>query len=167
MEEGIFGYITQIANATRRSPDLILGGSPRAAIATLLAGGTYWAIVVNFVTSYTTSTIVSYLLAPYRPALSLARFRDFAGFVGWLPLPEARIDVSGLWGAAEGYAITALESPRASITSCENGTLPSNLLNNQASVPEKMPSTEVTVSPVSTRSRKVEITGRPAPTVAS
>ncbi len=31
-------------------------------------------------------------------------------------LPEARIDVSGLWGAAEGYAITALESPRASIT---------------------------------------------------
>ena len=31
-------------------------------------------------------------------------------------LPEARIDVSGLWGAVEGYAITALESPRASIT---------------------------------------------------
>ena len=31
-------------------------------------------------------------------------------------LPESRIDVSGLWGAAEGYAITALESPRASIT---------------------------------------------------
>lgn len=31
-------------------------------------------------------------------------------------LPETRIDVSGLWGAAEGCAITALESPRASIT---------------------------------------------------
>jgi hypothetical protein len=31
-------------------------------------------------------------------------------------LPESRIDVSGLWGAVEGYAITALESPRASIT---------------------------------------------------
>ena len=31
-------------------------------------------------------------------------------------LPEARIDVSGLWGAVEGYTITALESPRASIT---------------------------------------------------
>jgi hypothetical protein len=30
-------------------------------------------------------------------------------------LPEAMIDVSGLWGAVEGYAITALESPRASI----------------------------------------------------
>jgi hypothetical protein len=31
-------------------------------------------------------------------------------------LPESRIDVTGLWGAVEGYAITALESPRASIT---------------------------------------------------
>jgi hypothetical protein len=31
-------------------------------------------------------------------------------------LPQARIDVTGLWGAVEGYAITALESPRASIT---------------------------------------------------
>lgn len=31
-------------------------------------------------------------------------------------MPEAHIDVSGLWGAVEGYAIGALESPRASIT---------------------------------------------------
>ena len=31
-------------------------------------------------------------------------------------LPEDRIDVTGLWGAVEGYAITALESPRASIS---------------------------------------------------
>ncbi|MCE8508436.1 glycoside hydrolase TIM-barrel-like domain-containing protein [Ruegeria pomeroyi] len=31
-------------------------------------------------------------------------------------LPEDRIDITGLWGAVEGYAITALESPRASIT---------------------------------------------------
>ncbi len=30
-------------------------------------------------------------------------------------LPEDRIDVTGLWGAVEGYAITALESPRESI----------------------------------------------------
>jgi hypothetical protein len=29
---------------------------------------------------------------------------------------DTRIDVTGLWGAVEGYAITALESPRASIT---------------------------------------------------
>lgn len=31
-------------------------------------------------------------------------------------LPKASVDVSGLWGAVEGYAIGALESPRASIT---------------------------------------------------
>lgn len=31
-------------------------------------------------------------------------------------LTEDRIDVTGLWGAVEGYAIGALESPRASIT---------------------------------------------------
>ncbi|MCL1629896.1 glycoside hydrolase/phage tail family protein [Roseibaca sp. V10] len=30
-------------------------------------------------------------------------------------LPEERIDVSGLWGAVEGYVIGALESPRSSI----------------------------------------------------
>ena len=34
-----------------------------------------------------------------------------AGLAGTV-LPEARIDVSGLWGAVEGYAITAPESPR-------------------------------------------------------
>ncbi|WP_099827989.1 baseplate multidomain protein megatron [Oceaniglobus indicus] len=31
-------------------------------------------------------------------------------------MSESRIDVTGLWGAVEGYAIGALESPRASIT---------------------------------------------------
>ena len=30
-------------------------------------------------------------------------------------LPASRIDVSGLWGAVEGYVISALEAPRASI----------------------------------------------------
>jgi hypothetical protein len=44
-----------------------------------------------------------------------------AGGAGAPPLParrdaRPRIDVSGLWGAVEGYVIGALESPRASIT---------------------------------------------------
>ena len=30
-------------------------------------------------------------------------------------MPEAQIDVTGLWGAVEGYVISALEAPRASI----------------------------------------------------
>ena len=40
VEDGILAYITQIAAATRRSPDLMLGGSPRASIAALLAAKT-------------------------------------------------------------------------------------------------------------------------------
>lgn len=44
VEDGIFGYVTQIANASRRSPDLILGGSPRASIALLLTAKTYAAL---------------------------------------------------------------------------------------------------------------------------
>ena len=37
VEDGIIAYITAIAAASRRSPDVILGGSPRASITTLLA----------------------------------------------------------------------------------------------------------------------------------
>ena len=44
VEEGILVYITQIAAATRRSPDLMLGGSPRASIASLLTAKAYAAL---------------------------------------------------------------------------------------------------------------------------
>lgn len=44
VEDGIFEYITAIATATRRSPDLMVGGSPRAGISLLLAGKVYAAI---------------------------------------------------------------------------------------------------------------------------
>ena len=44
VEDGILAYITQIAVATRRSPDLMLGGSPRASIASLLTAKTFAAL---------------------------------------------------------------------------------------------------------------------------
>ena len=44
VEEGIIGYITALVGATRRSPDLMLGGSPRASIALLLTAKTIAAI---------------------------------------------------------------------------------------------------------------------------
>jgi MoxR-like ATPase len=44
VEDGILRYVTALATATRRSPDLILGGSPRASIALLLASKTYAAL---------------------------------------------------------------------------------------------------------------------------
>ncbi len=53
------------------------------AMLVVLSGGAYWAIVANFVIASFASTVVSYILAPYRPAFSLARLPDFAGFIGW------------------------------------------------------------------------------------
>lgn len=40
VDEAIIGYITAVVDATRRSPDLLLGGSPRASIGLLLAAKT-------------------------------------------------------------------------------------------------------------------------------
>jgi MoxR-like ATPase len=40
VEDGILDYIARLMDATRKSPDLILGGSPRAGIALLLASKT-------------------------------------------------------------------------------------------------------------------------------
>lgn len=43
----------------------------------------YRALVIGTLTTPLTLLIVSYMLAPYRPHLSLARWPDFAQFVGW------------------------------------------------------------------------------------
>ncbi|HSJ59491.1 MAG TPA: MoxR family ATPase [Anaerolineae bacterium] len=43
-EPGILNYITEIAVASRRSPDLVLGASPRASVYLLLASKTYAAL---------------------------------------------------------------------------------------------------------------------------
>jgi MoxR-like ATPase len=44
VDEGIFKYITDIAQASRKSLDLVLGGSPRASISLLLAAKTWAAM---------------------------------------------------------------------------------------------------------------------------
>ena len=77
VEEGIMGYITQLANATRRSPDLILGGSPRAAIATLLTTKTYAALHGR---AYVTPDDVKSVLLPiYRHRLILRPEAEIEG----------------------------------------------------------------------------------------
>jgi len=55
----------------------------------LYLGGGYWAIVTNTVVASAGATLISYLLAPYRPALSLAKFREFSGFLGWFSCGQA------------------------------------------------------------------------------
>jgi MoxR-like ATPase len=77
VEDGIFGYITQIANATRRSPELILGGSPRAAIATLLTAKAYAALQGR---AYVTPDDVKAVLLPiYRHRIILRPEAEIEG----------------------------------------------------------------------------------------
>ena len=77
VEDGILTYITQIAGATRRSPDLILGGSPRAAIATLLTAKTYAALQGR---TYVTPDDVKHVLLPtYRHRIILRPEAEIEG----------------------------------------------------------------------------------------
>ena len=52
-------------------------------IAIVLLGGSYWAIITNTVVSAFAGTLLSYCVAPYRPRISLAKFSNFSGFIGW------------------------------------------------------------------------------------
>lgn len=77
VEEGILHYITQLANASRRSPDLMLGGSPRASITLLLTAKTYAALQGR---SYVTPDDVKYVLAPtYRHRIILRPEAEIEG----------------------------------------------------------------------------------------
>jgi O-antigen/teichoic acid export membrane protein len=53
------------------------------AIVVVYLGGGYWAIAASSVVSSLANTLFSYLLAPYRPALSLFNISDFSTFLGW------------------------------------------------------------------------------------
>ncbi len=77
VEEGIFGYITQIATASRRSQDLILGGSPRASITLLLAAKTVAALQGR---DYVTPDDVKFVVAPtYRHRIILRPEAEIEG----------------------------------------------------------------------------------------
>jgi O-antigen/teichoic acid export membrane protein len=77
------------------------------AISVVYLGGGYWAIAVGSVSSSIATTFISYLLAPYRPAFSLARFPEFSKFLGWFS--TAQIFVALGWQFDRillGYYIT-------------------------------------------------------------
>jgi MoxR-like ATPase len=77
VEPGIMNYVTQIAVASRRSPDLILGGSPRASIYLLLASKTYAALQGR---SFVTPDDVKALAAPvYRHRIILKPEAEIEG----------------------------------------------------------------------------------------
>lgn len=53
------------------------------AIAIVLSTGSYWAIAAATLVKPIASCLLSYIIAPYRPRLSLAKWRDFADIIGW------------------------------------------------------------------------------------
>jgi PST family polysaccharide transporter len=55
-----------------------------AAIVLAVTTRSYWAIAAGTVLAPVTSTIISYVLAPYRPQLSLSKLPAFSGFLGWI-----------------------------------------------------------------------------------
>lgn len=61
VEEGILTYIAQVSAASRRSPDLILGASPRASTHVLLAAKTYAALRGR---DYVTPDDVKFIIPP-------------------------------------------------------------------------------------------------------
>ncbi|MCZ2917061.1 oligosaccharide flippase family protein, partial [Acinetobacter baumannii] len=53
-----------------------------AAVAMLT--GSYWALALGTIVSPMTSALLSFVLAPYLPRLSLHDWRLFRNFLGWL-----------------------------------------------------------------------------------
>jgi MoxR-like ATPase len=77
VEPGILEYVTRIAAESRRSPDLILGGSPRASIYLLLASKTFAALEGR---TYVTPDDVKHLAAPvYRHRIILKPEAEIEG----------------------------------------------------------------------------------------
>jgi MoxR-like ATPase len=77
VEAGIMDYIVAIAEASRRSPDLVLGGSPRASISLLLAAKTVAALAGR---DFVTPDDVKSLVAPvYRHRVILKPEAEIEG----------------------------------------------------------------------------------------
>jgi PST family polysaccharide transporter len=51
--------------------------------------GSYWSIAAGTIATPIAGDITSYLLAPYRPRLTLCEWREFGGFLGWSTASQA------------------------------------------------------------------------------
>ena len=61
-------------------------GSFCVTVAVAILTRSYWALVVGMLVGSLITLVLSYLLRPYRPRFSFARFADIFGFSGWLSL---------------------------------------------------------------------------------
>jgi MoxR-like ATPase len=93
VDDGVLKYVTDIAQASRKSLDLILGGSPRASISLLLAAKT-WAAMQN--RAYVTPDDVKFLARPvYRHRIILKPEAEIEGLTPDTAMARilARVDV--------------------------------------------------------------------------
>jgi O-antigen/teichoic acid export membrane protein len=74
-------------------------------------GGAYWAIVAGALATAVSTTIVSYIQAPYLPRLSLREFGSFMSFLSWFSLSQL---ISAL-GWQIDRALLGLFAPRADL----------------------------------------------------
>jgi O-antigen/teichoic acid export membrane protein len=80
------------------------------AISLVYLGGGYWAIAASSIASSVATVLMSYLLAPYRPALSLAKLADFSTFLGWFSSAQVISAVSWQFDRVLlGYFVTKSE----------------------------------------------------------
>jgi PST family polysaccharide transporter len=75
-------------------PVLIFDFSGKCVAFLLSAGlawktGSYWSIVAGTLAAPLTAAGLSYIINPYLPRLSLRKWRDFAGFLGWSTASQA------------------------------------------------------------------------------
>jgi MoxR-like ATPases len=93
VDDGVLKYVTDIAQASRKSLDLILGGSPRASISLLLAAKT-WAAMQN--RAYVIPDDVKFLARPvYRHRIILKPEAEIEGLTPDTAMARilARVDV--------------------------------------------------------------------------
>jgi O-antigen/teichoic acid export membrane protein len=64
------------------------------ALSVVFSGGGYWAIAAGSVSANVATTLISYLIARYRPALSLSRFSEFSTFLGWFSTAQILAAIS-------------------------------------------------------------------------
>jgi O-antigen/teichoic acid export membrane protein len=81
-----------------------------SAIALVYLGGGYWAIAASSIVAAVATTLITYLLAPYRPALSLNNLPDFSTFLGWFSSAQVVSALSWQFDRALlGYFVTKSE----------------------------------------------------------
>ncbi|CAN7605574.1 lipopolysaccharide biosynthesis protein [Phenylobacterium sp. LjRoot219] len=94
-------YVRQISFRQAFAAEMT-GRTLAAATAMSLAflGAGYWAIVANNAVASLVTSALSYVIAPYRPALSFARFADFRAFLGWFS--SAQLVAAASWQVDRG-----------------------------------------------------------------